>query len=148
MTFLPSSRLPASGPAAQRGFTLIELMIVVVIVGILASVAYPSYLGHVRKGRRADAQSVMLEAQQYMQRYYAAHNSYKDAALPDDLKVAPKSGTTYYNLSVDVDDDGLSYSLSAAPVQSEGDPCGTLTLTDTGAMSQSAVGSSVDLCWR
>ena len=53
-------------PTAARGFTLIELMIVVAVVAILASVAYPSYVSQVRKGRRADAETVLLQAEQYI----------------------------------------------------------------------------------
>ena len=64
-------------PAARaRGFTLIELMIVVAIVAVLASLAYPSYTRYVKRGQRAGAQVALNEAAQFMQRYYSANNAY------------------------------------------------------------------------
>ncbi|WP_366931512.1 type IV pilin protein [Thiocapsa sp.] len=54
-----------------RGFTLIELMVVVAIVAILAGIAYPSYVDHVRRARLTDAQMVLMEAAQWMERMYA-----------------------------------------------------------------------------
>jgi type IV pilus assembly protein PilE len=136
-----------------HGFTLIELMVVVAIVAILASIAYPSYTSHVRKGRRADAETVLLEAQQYLQRYYASHNSYSDADLSTPgLTRSPKDtpeGSQFYDISVDVADDGLSYTLKADLHRTDnGDPCGNLTLTSTGAKGQSAQGGTAATCWR
>ena len=54
----------------HQGFTLIELMIVVAVIGILASIAYPSYREYVAKSRRAEAKTVLLSAQQWMERFY------------------------------------------------------------------------------
>ena len=56
-----------------RGFTLIELMIVVAIVGILAGIAYPSYMDHVRKGNRAKAQAFLMDVAQRQQNYLMVH---------------------------------------------------------------------------
>jgi len=73
---------------ATQGFTLIELMIAVAIVGILAAIAYPSYIEHVRKTRRADAKAVVLELSQWMERFYTENSRYDktragvDVALP------------------------------------------------------------------
>ena len=53
-----------------RGFTLIELMIVVAIIAVLASVAYPSYKEYVARSRRAEARAVLVAAQQWMERFY------------------------------------------------------------------------------
>ena len=54
----------------QKGFTLIELMITVAIIGILASVAYPSYREYVNKSRRVQAKTTFVAAQQWMERFY------------------------------------------------------------------------------
>ena len=59
-----------------RGFTLMELMIVVAIIGILAGIAYPTYQDSVRKSRRADAEAVLLELAQWMERFYTENNRY------------------------------------------------------------------------
>lgn len=65
-----------SGFNRQAGFTLIELMITVAIVGLLASIAYPAYTEQVAKGRRAQAKSQLLAAQQWMERFYSENYSY------------------------------------------------------------------------
>ncbi len=59
-----------------RGFTLIEIMIVVAIVGILAAIAYPSYQDSVRKSRRADAKTALLEVAQLEERFFSVNNQY------------------------------------------------------------------------
>lgn len=65
---------------SARGFTLIELMIVVVVIGIIAMFAYPAYLDYVRKGRRAEAQKVLMAGQISEERYRSYLNNYGDKA--------------------------------------------------------------------
>lgn len=126
----------------SKGFTLIELMIVMVIIGIITAIAYPSYLNHLQKSRRVDAQTALLELAQYMERYYTTNGTYVGAVLP--FTASPKDDATkYYNLSVT----GLAanaYTLSGAPTSSQTtDSCGTLTLSQTGAKTPTTAG-----CWN
>lgn len=135
---------------AVRGFTLIEVMIVVVIIGILAAIAYPSYQEHVRKSKRADAQASLMELSQFMERYYSANGKYVTAAnvapgLP--FTSSPKDGTgANYNLALS-NVTAFAYTLTATATGSmAGDKCGNLTLTHTGVKGSSA-GDAKD-CWR
>lgn len=133
----------------NKGFTLIELMIVVAIIGILSAIAIPSYDSHVRKSRRADAQASLVELAQFMERHYTNTGSYYTApgvttvpSLP--YQTSPKgSSTTFYNLSVTVDS-SESYTLSAAPAGAMStDSCGTFTLDSRGLKTP-----STNDCWR
>lgn len=146
------ARLPVPGGSRNSGFTLIEMMIVVAVVGILAAIAYPSYQEHVRQARRADAQTALLELAQFMERHYTANGKYLTAAnaapeLP--FSGAPKDGATkYYDLSFASAPTASSYTLSAEPKGvMASDACGTLTLSNTGAKGQ-ATGASLATCWR
>ena len=65
----------------SAGFTLIEVMIVVAIVGILAAVAYPSYIDSVRKGKRAEARAALMNLLQQQERYFTQNNSYETFAV-------------------------------------------------------------------
>ncbi|MDQ5910028.1 MAG: type pilus assembly protein PilE [Pseudomonadota bacterium] len=134
----------------QHGFTLIELMIVVAVMGILAAIAYPSYQDSVRKSRRADARAVLLEAAQFMERRYTENLTagYGGVTLPAALQAAPKDGNPkYYNVTL-TNLAQNTFTLNAAPTGAQSsDACGTLTVTNTGAKGQ-ATGKTVDDCWR
>ena len=155
------------GCRSSRGFTLIELMIVVAIIGIIAAIAYPSYQEYVRSAKRADAQTALMELAHFMERYYTANGRYdkdikgKAVALP--FNQAPKDGAgkAYDLLFVvpDTDDDedeapnpgsptSSTYMLAAFPKGSMvNDVCGILTLTNTGAKGHDK-DASLAQCWK
>jgi len=118
----------------NAGFTLIELMIVIVIVGVLASIALPSYQDSVRKARRSDAQAALLEYANYMERYYTENVTYTGASTT--------ISSQYYTIAPDTS--GATYTLQATPIGAQAnDSCGTLSLTNIGGKSATGSGN----CW-
>ena len=133
---------------AQLGFTLIELMIVVAIVGILSAVAYPSYTEYVRRGHRADARAGLLQAQQWLERAATATGSYP-TALPATLTWANDS-TKRYTISIGGPATTSTFTLTATPKGAQvGDKCGNFTVTHTGLRGAKGVttGNIVTECW-
>ncbi|HFD80822.1 MAG TPA: prepilin-type N-terminal cleavage/methylation domain-containing protein [Gammaproteobacteria bacterium] len=111
----------------NRGFTLMELMIVLAIIGILAAIAYPSYQSQTQKTRRSDGQTALLRAVQQMERYYTENNSYAGAVAGTTFQTASDEG--FYTLSFQAGPTASTYTLQAVPGAAQaGDPCGTLTI--------------------
>jgi type IV pilus assembly protein PilE len=138
----------------SAGFTLIELMIVVIVVATLAAIAFPSYTEYVNRARRTEGRGVLLEAAQWVERFRAENNgSYVGAALPVQMQTSPVgSAAPAYNLTL-TNLTAATYLLSLVPVATgpmAGDACGTMTLDQTGL--RTAAGSSTsDLaraCWN
>lgn len=137
------------------GFTLIEVMIVVAIVGILAAVAYPSYQDYLKKARRSDAQQLMMEIQSKEQQYLLDRRLYTSALNDTGLNLS-KDGwsftsatvmtNSYYNLSVTVDNAVAppTFSMTATAIGTQVSD-GNLTLTNTGTKTRMV--SGVDKGW-
>lgn len=127
----------------HRGFTLIDLLIALVIVGILASIAYPSYQEQVRQTRRSEVGSVMLENVQLLERHFTRRGSYNAGEVML-LTQSPPQGTAVYTIEALLQSD--SYVLTARAVPGgimAGDVCAVYLLDQRGQRSP------VDnKCWR
>ena len=131
----------------QTGFTLIELMIAVVIIGVLVSFAFTSYQNSVRKSNRAEAKTAVSEVAQKLQRCFSMYGSYNNSncAIYAQLSAAGGKITTQTRGFYDVTGvfTSSTYTLTATAVklpQTADDGCNVMTLKQTGAKSPVA-------CW-
>ena len=135
----------------QVGFTLVEIMITIVIVAILAGIAYPIYFHYVKESRRSSAITALQRAAAAEEKHYAAYNQYATSLTALGYQTnnvnIPSSSEHWYTLSASSDINS-PYKLEAVPAGSQvGDACGTYILTGTGARSLTGNAKSVQQCW-
>lgn len=153
-----------------RGFTLIELMIVVAIIAVLASVAYPSYKEYVARSRRAEARAVLVAAQQWMERFYTENFRYdKNSAgvavtdatqFPSRFSVSPVpgQGSPMYDIAVVVTNNVRDvYSVTAtrkAGAAMASDRCGNFSIDHLGRKDLTnysgfaTKAAALEACWK
>ena len=154
-------KLRHSSHSAARGFTLIEAMIVVAIVAILAVVAFPTYTEHIRKARRSDAKSALLDLAAREERFHSVQNVYTQ--LPSDLGYTATTtatfpidvfsgSTAFYELSVTItaatSTAGPTFVATAtAKGRQAGDKCGDFTLNHLGVQTVASAATTAADCW-
>lgn len=132
----------------QKGFTLLELMVVVAIVAILTAIAVPSYRNYVMKARRATAATCIEQAAQFLERYYTTNLTYVGA--PNPAQCGPDLAG-FYTISFATAPAAATpraYTLQIVPQNAQtNDKCGTLTLNARGQRGQSGSGATEAECW-
>lgn len=127
----------------NRGFTLIEIMIVIAIIGIVITIAAPSYTEYLKKGRRAEVVSLLSEQAQILERFYTRNNVYTGVT-------GLSAGNDFYTLTPTITDQ--TFVLTATRKSSTSmatDKCGDFTLSNTGVrgMNNATTGLTTKDCW-
>ena len=140
-------------PKVYSGFSLLEILIVLSLIGILASVAYPSYVSQVTDGRRADGVTTLLKVAAKQETYYMDTGVYVDdmtqLGFTSDPMETPEG---FYSIDAVVPADGQSFTLMATRigVQASDDVCGDLVLMNTGIKTavNNTTTAPLERCWQ
>jgi type IV pilus assembly protein PilE len=127
----------------NRGFTLIEIMIVIAIIGIVITIAAPSYTEYLKKGRRAEVVSLLSEQAQILERFYTRNNVYTGVT-------GLSAGNDFYTLTPTITDQTFVLTATRKSGTSMAtDKCGDFTLTNTGvrSMNNATTGLTTKDCW-
>lgn len=148
---LKKRNISSQSSLGDRGFTLIEVMITAGVIAILASIAIPSFKEQIQRGRRADAQGLLLESAQWMERIYTQNNNYDLANFATSgFQYSPRNSAAakaYYEITLTLPaSPAQTFTLTATPKNSmSGDPCGNFVLTNAGQRSQTS--NTRSDCW-
>ena len=133
--------------ASPRGFTLIEMMVVLVVIGLLAAVAYPSYSAQIAKGRRADAKQSLIELAQKLERFYTERSTYAGATLGGAGIYPSSSVGGYYTLAI-ATQTAAGFTLTATPTGKQtGDACGSFGYNQAGDKVVAGGSLTTASCW-
>jgi type IV pilus assembly protein PilE len=126
---------------SNRGFTLIEIMIVIAIIGIVITIGYPSLTEYMKKGRRADAAGLLTEQAQILERFYSKSNLYTGAT-------GLSTGNDFYTITPTIADQTFTLTAIRKPGSSMAtDKCGDFTISNTGARGLLNNTATVKDCW-
>lgn len=133
-------------PVRTRGFTLIELMIVVSVIAILLAIGIPTYSEQVRRSKRASVKSDMMEMVQRLERHHTTNNTY--VGYPAAGVPSPSSAATPAYMITPTTLELNRFVLTAVPQGTQAqDFCGTLTIDSAGRKTESGPAPSVADCW-
>lgn len=139
---------------SQQGVTLIELLTVIVVIAILASIAVPSYRNYLIRAQRTEATTALLQVQTAEEKFYLQNNMYTDAVdtdPPNGLGLLATTERGFYAVAIALGPDNQSYTATATPVagagQSDDTKCTEFSITDSGVRGASGSGG-VEHCWR
>lgn len=139
----PETTATTFKPGLLKGFSLIELMIVVAIISILAAIAYPSYQQYVLRGKRAEARAALLDAAARQERYYSDNNRYGSLAAAG---IPATTENNHYDISIVLANNDQNFTLTADPVFD--DPlCDNLTLNNAGVRTENGTATDPSECW-
>jgi len=153
---MSASRKSAMGQSRAKGFTLIELMVVVVIVAVLAAIAIPSYRNSVHKANRTEAKSTLAIGAQMLEKCFTEFGSYTVAAgcpSDSDVNAAGNNASGHYTISSTRTASAFTITAAAAGGQTDDTTCSKFTISSTGAKvsfstsSGSEVQNSYGTCW-
>jgi type IV pilus assembly protein PilE len=151
MTATMAPLKPYPAPRNQAGFSLIELMIVVIVVAILASIAVPTYQNQIRDARRADGQGQLLQTAQQLERCYTRFGAYNNGNCQVFLDLAGGIASTegHYQITAAAGPAPTTFTLQAVPqgAQAGDAECGTLTLDQAGVRGYTGTSPALEECW-